>query len=101
MRYISLITRVVLFVFILALAPCIVGAASPQDAALASDVEKRLMTDKNFDATNITVSAENGVIHLRGTLKSRVEAQKLINSAKKAPGVKDVTVQFDFSNDGS
>ena len=47
MRYVSGLVRAALFVMVLSIAPCVAGAASSSDAALAKDVERQLMDNKS------------------------------------------------------
>ncbi len=95
MRYISLIARAALLAVILVAAPQISDAASPADEALAKAVSRKLMDDKNFDATNLIVTAEDGKVFVRGQMKRNSDINKVRSSVMGVPGVKTVVEEID------
>lgn len=96
MKALSIFARsVALLAVLLIAAPQIAGAASPADEALQKAVSERLMTDKQFDATDVIVNAEDGVIKLRGQVKNSKDVQLMKNSAEAVPGVNRVDTMID------
>ena len=96
MKALSIFARsVALLAVLLIAAPQIAGAASPADEALQKAVSERLMTDKQFDATDVIVNAEDGVIKLRGQVKNSKDMQLMKNSAEAVPGVNRVDTMID------
>jgi hyperosmotically inducible protein len=65
-------------------------AASPDDAALASKVQAALQEDKEVAVLPISVSAEQGVVVLVGTIPSAETARRALQLAAAVPGVKEV-----------
>ena len=55
--------------------------------------------NKSFDATGVTVTSEDGVIHLIGSMKNRGEAAKMVHDTMYMPGVKNVRTQLDIASD--
>jgi Predicted periplasmic or secreted lipoprotein len=91
MKYVSLLARTAFLAVILVSLPAFAGAASTADAELAKAVSHELMEGKQpFDATDIIVSAEDGVVHLRGSVENATEVDPMKSAAMRVPGVKDV-----------
>lgn len=64
------------------------------DEDIKSDVESALRTDAYVDAGEIDVSAENGVITLKGNVGSPLEKRAAGDDAWDTPGVVDVDNQL-------
>jgi hyperosmotically inducible protein len=60
------------------------------DATITAKVKSDLIGDKQVEARNINVDTVKGVVHLRGTVKTRAEAKRAIALAKRVGGVKGV-----------
>lgn len=58
------------------------------DAAITASVKAKLMTDENVAARRIDIETENGVVTLRGTVATPAEAERAIELAKTADGVR-------------
>lgn len=107
MKKISLIASALVIAVLLVAAPQFAGAASPDDDALARAVSEKLMSDKEFDATSIIVTAKDGVVLLRGeSTETDVEKDKAAEEAMKqsamgVPGVKRVDIDITSGNAGS
>ena len=100
MKIMSYALRAFVFCGIVLLsAPAIAGAAS-SDASINQSVQDSLMSGgKNFDATNIIVNTEDGVVNLRGSARSDAEVKRIEDAAKLVPGVKAVESQIDVLGD--
>jgi hyperosmotically inducible protein len=61
-----------------------------KDTAITTDVKARFAADTTVSALSIKVETTNGVVHLTGDVKSKAEADKAIEIAKKVDGVKKV-----------
>jgi hyperosmotically inducible periplasmic protein len=60
------------------------------DVTITGKVKSALMQDKKVEAREINVDTANGVVHLRGNVDSKAEAQRAAALAKKVDGVKGV-----------
>jgi len=60
------------------------------DVTLTAKVKNALMVDKAVSASEINVDTVNGVVHLRGNVDSKAEAQRAVRLARKVEGVKGV-----------
>jgi hyperosmotically inducible periplasmic protein len=58
------------------------------DAEITAAVKSKLMTDENVAARNIEVETENGIVTLRGKVATQTEADRAIELAKAADGVR-------------
>jgi hyperosmotically inducible periplasmic protein len=58
------------------------------DAAITASVKTKLMTDENVAARKIDVTTENGIVTLRGKVATETEAERAIELAKTADGVR-------------
>jgi hyperosmotically inducible protein len=58
------------------------------DAEITAAVKERFMTDENVAARRIDVETENGVVTLRGMVATQNEAERAIELAKTAEGVR-------------
>jgi hyperosmotically inducible periplasmic protein len=61
-----------------------------KDTAITTAVKTKFAADDTVSASSISVETTNGVVHLSGTVKSKAEADKAIQIAKKVDGVKKV-----------
>ena len=60
------------------------------DAAITTRVKTAISNEPELKATKVSVSTEEKVVHLSGTVKSRDERAMLIATARKVDGVKAV-----------
>jgi osmotically-inducible protein OsmY len=60
------------------------------DAMITTKVKAELAKDKAVSATKINVDTDKGVVTLRGTAKSKAEAEKAVTLAKGIDGVASV-----------
>jgi hyperosmotically inducible protein len=60
------------------------------DAMITTKVKAELAKDKTVSATKINVDTDKGVVTLRGTAKSKAEAEKAVTLAKNVEGVSTV-----------
>jgi hyperosmotically inducible protein len=60
------------------------------DAAITSRVKTAISNEPALKATRVSVSTDEKVVHLSGTVKSRDERALLIAAARKVDGVKAV-----------
>lgn len=96
MKYVWLFTRTALLAVALVAVPVFAGAESPADDMLAKNVEEELMKGKQgFDATGIIVTADDGVVHLRGKTAKVKDVSAMKDAAMKIPGVRGVETQID------
>jgi hyperosmotically inducible periplasmic protein len=60
------------------------------DTAVTAAVKAKLATNDRFSANQISVTTNNGVVTLEGTVASEADRQKAIDVAKSSDGVKRV-----------
>jgi len=60
------------------------------DVTLTAKVKNALIADKAVSASEINVDTVNGIVHLRGNVDSKAEAQRAVALARKVEGVKGV-----------
>jgi len=58
------------------------------DAEITASVKAKFMTDENVAARHINVETDNGIVTLRGKVSSETEADRAIELAKTADGVR-------------
>jgi hyperosmotically inducible protein len=58
------------------------------DAEITASVKAKFMTDENVAARHIDVATNNGIVTLRGKVSSETEADRAIELAKTADGVR-------------
>jgi hypothetical protein len=63
---------------------------SSSDAAITSQVKTAISKEPGLKGTKVSVSTDEKVVHLSGTVKSRGERAMLIAMARKVEGVKGV-----------
>jgi len=60
------------------------------DVTITSKVRSALVEDEQVSAREINVDTVKGIVHLKGNVDSKAEAQKAVALAKKVEGVKGV-----------
>jgi BON domain len=66
------------------------GTKSSNDAAITSRVKTAISKEPGLKGTKVSVSTDQKVVHLSGTVKSRAARAMLIAAARKVEGVKAV-----------
>ena len=66
------------------------GNAFFDDAATTARVKKAIFNEPSLQVMNVSVSTEDGVVNLSGTVKSKAERSKASAVATKVEGVKKV-----------
>ncbi len=70
----------------------------PNAGDLEDSIEKAFKRNATLDAEGLTVSTDNGVVTVKGTVGSWAERNEAINAAWSAPGVTavrdDLTVTY-------
>ena len=66
--------------------------ASPQDEKLSEEVRQALKDDGSIRkiASDIQLKTVNGIVHLKGSVRSEEEKTALENKVRALPGVSDV-----------
>ena len=99
MKSLSMFFRVVALAAVVMLAaPMVVHAATAQDQALEQSVKAKLKEGKNYDATDVTVTVENGVVTLRGPVRRNHEVKAMQDAVETMPGVTSVNNQLKVNN---
>jgi hypothetical protein len=80
-------TALLLITLVLGTAGC---TKSSSDAAITSRVKTAISKEPGLKGTKVSVSTDHKVVHLSGTVKSRLERAQLIAVARKVEGVKAV-----------
>jgi len=83
----NLLTAFVVVALLLGTAGCTRG---PSDATITGRVKTAISNDPGLKTTKVSVSTNEKVVHLSGTVKSRDERATLIAVARKVDGVKAV-----------
>ena len=73
---------------------------SAADTNIMTSVSGSIAQDNNMSGSNITVSCEDGVVSLNGTVISQAQADTAVNDAKQVAGVKDVKSNISVNNPG-
>lgn len=60
------------------------------DAAITSEVKTKFLAEPGVSGLNINVDTNNGIVTLRGDVKSKAEAAKAVQIARNSKGVKRV-----------
>jgi osmotically-inducible protein OsmY len=86
--------RAVIAAVAIALAGC-AGTATRtgeyvDDSMITTKVKEAMAVDKDVSAHDISVTTNNGVVHLTGVAHSRAEAQKAVQLARNVAGVRSV-----------
>ena len=66
------------------------GTSFFDDAATTARVKKAIFNEPSLQVMNVSVSTEDGVVNLSGTVKSKAERSKASAVATKVEGVKKV-----------
>src|SRR2546428_1218432 len=66
------------------------GTTFCDDAAATARVKKAIFNEPSLQVMNVSVSTEDGVVNLSGTVKSKAERSKASAVATKVEGVKKV-----------
>jgi osmotically-inducible protein OsmY len=66
------------------------GSSYFDDAATTAKVKKAIFSESSLKVTDVSVSTENQVVHLTGSVKSRAEKTKAAQVAGTVDGVKRV-----------
>jgi osmotically-inducible protein OsmY len=74
--------------------------SQPSDWDITANVKKNLMSDNSLSssARMISVTTNNGVVTLTGTVASKEESRKVVRMVKSVSGVTDVDNQLTISN---
>lgn len=65
------------------------------DTTLGAEINRRFASDKGFAQMGIQVEVNQGVVELRGTVPSKMEADRAIEMARSVEGVQDVQSQLE------
>jgi osmotically-inducible protein OsmY len=87
---VSLAAGVLLVVAGCASSPDKGGSSYFDDAATTAKVKKAIFSESSLKVTDVSVSTENKVVQLTGSVKSRAEKAKAAELAAKVDGVKRV-----------
>lgn len=74
--------------------------SQPSDWEITASVKKNLMTEGSLSssARMISVTTNNGVVTLKGTVANKEEERKVVRMAKDVNGVRDVDNQLTISS---
>jgi hyperosmotically inducible protein len=74
--------------------------SQPSDWHITASVKKSLMADNSLSASArmISVTTNNGVVTLTGTVANREESRKVVRLVEAVPGVTSVDNQLSISN---
>ena len=74
--------------------------SQPSDWDITASVKKSLMTGNSLSANArmVSVTTNNGVVTLTGTVASKEESHKVARIAKQVPGVKSVDNQLTIAS---
>lgn len=84
----TVITAVVLMLVMLPLAAC--ATTSAQDDTIAEEVRERLGSNVDLASQQIIVTADNGVVTLRGEISNKNQETEAIAMASSVVGVERV-----------
>jgi osmotically-inducible protein OsmY len=79
---------------LLAMGGCATTGGFFGDAAITARVKTAIFNEPELKVMNVSVSTEDKVVHLSGTVKTRAERAKVIQVARKVEGVKAVKTQL-------
>jgi len=72
--------------------------AAPQDWQVAQEIGSLLLADKKLGTTPMGAVVNNGVVTLRGCVRSRHEREQLVQAISQVPGVQRVDDQLNMKN---
>jgi osmotically-inducible protein OsmY len=78
--------------------PALTQDTPPNDAALAQKVMTELFRDRHVPKGSINVSAENGIVQLRGQVEHPEQILEIEGRVRRIPGVADVEVLLHLPN---
>ena len=87
MKLLKRMTALLVVTLVLGMAGC---SKSSNDAAITGRVKTAISNEPGLKGTKVSVSTDQKVVHLSGTVKSRDERAMLIAVARKVEGVKAV-----------
>lgn len=82
--------RKLLLAFLLAMAPLTTLANLSTDEAITSEIKTKLAAEKDIPASNIEVTTKDGVVRLKGTIDTHLQAHKALEIASSVENVTDV-----------
>jgi osmotically-inducible protein OsmY len=82
---------------LLAVAGCATTGDFFGDAAITARVKTAIYNEPALKVMNISVSTDDKVVYLSGTVKSRAERAKAIQAARKVEGVKAVKSELQLT----
>ncbi len=71
------------------------------DATITTRVKTALLNDTSVTATDIDVNTSAGIVTLSGQVRSKAEADRIVQRARTVPGVKDVRSQLKIAGSRS
>ena len=87
-------TTLLIVTLVLGTAGCAGTGGFFNDAAITARVKTAIFNEPELKTMDISVSTEENVVHLSGTVKSRAERAKAIQVARKVEGVKAVKTEL-------
>jgi osmotically-inducible protein OsmY len=91
-------SRILLIVsLLLAVTGCATTGGFFGDAAITARVKTAIFNEPALKVMNVSVSTEDNVVYLSGTVKSRAERAKVIQVARKVEGVKAVKSELQLT----
>jgi osmotically-inducible protein OsmY len=78
--------------------PGVTQETPPNDAALAQKVMTELFRDRRIPKASINVSAEQGIVQLRGQVEHPEQILEIEGRVRRIPGVADVEVLLHLPN---
>ena len=75
-------------------------SAAPADSAISERIKQVINSDSalSFSIRNIQVTTQNGVVTLKGPVRTSFEKNAIGNLAQRVPGVKQVDNQLEVTN---
>ena len=91
-------SRILLIIsLLLAVTGCATTGGFFGDAAITARVKTAIFNEPALKVMNVSVSTEDNVVYLSGTVKSRAERAKVIQVARKVEGVKAVKSELQLT----
>jgi hyperosmotically inducible protein len=82
--------RKLLLACLMSMAPLSVLANLPTDEAITSEVKSKLAAERDIPANSIEVTTKDGVVRLKGTIDTHLQAHKALEIASSVENVTDV-----------
>lgn len=70
-----------------------------QDAAITAYLHTQLLLEKNVSTKSLSITTNDGVVSLSGTVDSEEQAQKIVRIASAVRGVKSVSIENLYVSD--